>query len=75
MGSFSSDNSIEFIRFERQSSRCAPCGKILTKGNFGKGTKGAWEAHHIDGDPDNNNLANYACLCINPPEECHKKAH
>ncbi|MDD2890227.1 MAG: hypothetical protein PHE49_06270 [bacterium] len=35
---------------------------------------GAWHAHHIDGDNDNNDIGNCACVCINEPN-CHLKAH
>jgi hypothetical protein len=75
MGRFSEDNSIEYSAFERQRHCCALCGKELVPENFEKGTKGAWAAHHINGDPEDHNLSNCACLCINEPENCHLFAH
>lgn len=71
MGAFSRDNSIEYERFDRQGGRCALCGKALVRANFDKGDRGAWHAHHIDGDWQYNALANCAVVCINNPENCH----
>ena len=46
------------------------CGKTLSKENQGRETGwGAWEAHHKDGNPDNNELSNCEVLCW----ECHKQ--
>jgi len=73
MGSFSSDNSIEKERFYRQRRRCALCAKIIFFENYQKGDKGAWVAHHIDGNPNNCKFSNCACVCINEPENCHLK--
>lgn len=73
MGSFSQANSIECERFKRQKGRCAWCDKELSLDNYRKADKGGWEAHHIDGNPDNNALGNCAVVCINEPENCHLK--
>lgn len=67
MGTFSSDNSIESVRFQRQKKRCAVCGHKIAWSNFQIGTKGSWDAHHIDGNPNNNQLSNCACVC----SSCH----
>lgn len=73
MGSFSTDNSIEKKRFRRQREKCALCAKIIFFENYQKGDKGAWVAHHIDGNPNNCKFSNCACVCINEPENCHLK--
>ena len=75
MGCFSRDNSVEQEAFDRQGGLCAGCEKRLSRLNFEKGDPGAWHAHHIDGDPANNTVRNCACLCVNPPENCHLWAH
>lgn len=62
------------LRFQKQKSKCALCDKNLVFNNRDKGTVGAWHAHHIDGDNDNNDIGNCACVCINEPN-CHLKAH
>jgi len=54
-----------------EKSKCAACGKEIVYSNYEKGDRGAWHAHHIDGNPDNNVLSNCACVCINEPENCH----
>lgn len=69
MGSFPKDIMEE--RFNRQQRKCALCNKDITFENYDYGTRGAWHAHHIDGDQQNNNLSNCACVCINDPENCH----
>lgn len=71
MGRFSVDNSIEARAFDRQGGLCGACGKKLCFEAFQTGDWGAWNAHHVDGDPLNNSISNCVCLCINPPEECH----
>lgn len=71
MGRFSADNSIEFAAFARQGGVCAICGKLLVIDAFEIGHRGAWHAHHIDGDPANNSVENCAAVCINAPERCH----
>ena len=58
-------------RFVKQGGRCACCGKLLVSRNRDLGSQGAWHAHHIDGDTDNNVLSNCAVVCINDPENCH----
>lgn len=75
MGRFSIDNSIEYEAFCLQNGLCARCGKMLTWSNIIKGQRGAWNAHHIDANLNNNDVSNCACLCINEPQSCHKWAH
>lgn len=71
MGRFSRDNSIEAAAFERQNGLCGACGKALKWECFERGDRGAWTAHHIDANPNNNTLSNCVCLCVNEPEDCH----
>ncbi len=75
MGRFSKDNIIEFKAFDRQDGLCALCGKELVRENYESGAKGAWAAHHINNDPEDNRLSKCACLCINKPDNCHLYAH
>ena len=58
-------------RFARQGETCACCGKRLSLGNRDRGLRGAWHAHHIDGNRYNDRLSNCAVVCINAPENCH----
>lgn len=62
---------ISVERFDKQNAQCALCDKEIVWLNTKKGEKGAWAAHHIDGDADNNVLSNCACVCINDPQNCH----
>lgn len=71
MSRFSKDNSVEGERFRRQAGRCALCRKKLVFAAFEVGDRGAWHAHHIDGNPTNNTLGNCAVLCL----KCHHEAH
>jgi len=71
MGSFSPDNSIESARFNKQGGRCALCGKEIGFEYQDTEEMGAWYAHHIDGDLENNELENCAAVCIGEPENCH----
>ena len=71
MGRFTDDDRIEYDRLYKQAGKCAACGDPLTKESRTKGEQGAWQAHHIDGDPDNNDLSNCTVLCINDPNSCH----
>lgn len=64
-----SDDVIEFA-FDRQGRLCAACGKTLSYENYEKGDRGAWHAHHIDRDHNNDHPDNCACLCVNDPN-CH----
>ena len=74
MGAFSNDNRIEAIRFNRQQGKCAVCGKQLVWSNYEVGKRGSWDAHHIDGDPQNNVLSNCACVCSSCHfYECHSE--
>lgn len=57
-------------RFTVQGNRCALCGKELVFENSDQGDRGAWHAHHIDGNPENDDIDNCACVCINDPN-CH----
>ena len=43
------------------------CGKELVWGNRGKESKGSWEVNYLDGDTNNNSIANCAILC----RPCH----
>src|SRR5438552_676274 len=68
--------------FDRQShfkgsdvSNCGDCGKEIYWGSSQKSQKGAWQAHHVNGDNEDHRLDNCVCLCINEPENCHLKAH
>lgn len=61
-------------RWDRQDGQCARCGKTLEPYNRDKSLRGAWHAHHIDGDPSNSTAHNLAILCINTPN-CHLWAH
>jgi len=71
MGAFSRGNVIEYARFDKQCGKCALCGKRLVRANYNRGHRGAWNAHHIDGNPRNSVMSNCAAVCINPPENCH----
>ena len=71
MGAFSSDDTIEQERFERQGGHCACCDKELVWESSKPGGRGAWHAHHIDGNSKNNALANCAVVCINETRNCH----
>ena len=42
---------------------CERCRKSLVWANRGRVGIGAWEAHHIDGNPDNDMLTNCEILC------------
>ena len=48
---------------------CEGCRKPLVWGNRGRTGEGAWEAHHIDGNPNNNSLTNCRIICW----PCHEK--
>lgn len=64
------DDTLEIVFYTRQKEKCAGCGKKLIWENRDKGDTGAWHAHHMDKNEDNNKSTNIACLCINPPN-CH----
>ena len=68
MNDFSPENVEK--RFDRQTSKCALCGKLLVYENSKRNERGAWAAHHIDGIRRHNNITNCACVCINRPN-CH----
>lgn len=67
--------SLVWARFHAfQRTQCAYCGEDLVYDNRDKeGARGAWHAHHIDGNPRNNSFENCACLCVNDPDNCHLK--
>lgn len=71
MGAFSRDNKIERKRFRKQQGLCALCDKRLCYENLHPDQPGAWQAHHIDGNPDNNTMRNCAAVCIGGVERCH----
>ena len=43
------------------------CNKELVWENRGRSGRGAWEAHHIDSNPNNDKLTNCQILCW----DCH----
>ncbi len=45
------------------------CAKQLVWENRGRTGQGAWEAHHIDGDPNNDYIANCQIICW----DCHSQ--
>lgn len=47
------------------------CSDLLVWGNRGREGLGAWEAHHKDGNSNNDSLANCEILCW----ECHEEIH
>lgn len=53
--------------FERQDGLCALCGRQLNRVR-------AWDAHHINGDPDDDRTDNCALLC-REANNCHLAAH
>ena len=61
--------------FERQSGRCGLCGQGLVFANYDHGHRGAWHAHHINGQPRDDRLLNCVALCRNPDGGCHFEAH
>jgi hypothetical protein len=61
--------------FTRQRERCGFCGKKISGPNHVRGTQGAWQAYHVNGNPTDNRLSNCVCLCVNDPENCHHVAH
>ncbi len=44
------------------------CNKELVWDNRGRGGRGCWEAHHLDGDNNNNSITNCAIFCWS----CHR---
>lgn len=61
--------------FYRQNGRCGLCGKQLVLVNYMKGHRGAYNAHHVNGNNEDHRLSNCVCLCINEPDSCHLEAH
>ena len=61
------DAFLALVKF-RANHTCEECGE--TKFNCGRGGK-KLHAHHIDGNPSNNCLANGKALCVS----CHAKEH
>ena len=43
------------------------CNKLLDWNSRGRVGAGGWEAHHKDGNPDNDSIVNCAILCW----DCH----
>ena len=63
---------IAWERFVKQGKRCGYCRKRIYWPNFQRNHgKGAFHAHHIDGDDTNNFLSNCVCLCVGGRENCH----
>ena len=49
--------------------KCERCGEMLVWDNRGRVGTGCWEAHHIDGDSNNDSLTNCKILCW----PCHEE--
>lgn len=73
---FSEDVVKDCFRIARDKCECRRkshnhpynyCGKELVWENRGRSGRGAWEAHHIDGNPEHDTHSNCAILCW----ECH----
>jgi hypothetical protein len=61
--------------FDRQNGVCGLCGKEIVFNNYELSDRGAWHAHHVNGNSKSNYLGNCVCLCINYPQNCHLTAH
>ena len=44
------------------------CNKNLDWGKRGRGSDGYWEAHHLDGNPNNDSVGNCGIFCWS----CHE---
>lgn len=47
----------------RANGKCENCGKNLEFKNRGRNGLGAWEAHHKDGNENNDSWSNCKILC------------
>jgi hypothetical protein len=51
------------------SGKCERCGKKLAWSDRGSAGVGTWQAHHIDGNPNNDAITNCKILC----GPCHER--
>jgi hypothetical protein len=72
MGAFPED--ITRRAFDRQGGRCGLCGKPILWPLAESAGKGAWHAHHANGDDTDHRLENCVCLCLSKPR-CNARAH
>ena len=63
-----SDETVEGA-WKRCGGRCEKCGVKLIKSNRGREGEGCWEAHHKDGNSENDKPENCQILCW----PCHEK--
>lgn len=61
------DSVVEAV-WQIVNGKCEKCGKQLVWDNRGREDRGAWEAHHIDGNPNNNTHSNCRILYW----DCHR---
>ena len=61
-----SDGTIE-AEWRIVSGKCEKCGKALYWEQRGRTGSLAWEAHHRDGNPENDSIINCRILCW----DCH----
>lgn len=54
--------------FDNAGGKCEKCKKQLSWENRGREGWGKWEAHHKNGNPDDDRLANCQIICW----DCHK---
>ena len=62
-------NEVILAAWARAGGKCERCGKSLKFENRGREGWGAWEAHHKDGNENNDAISNCEILCW----ECHSK--
>ena len=67
--------SIVSAQFDAQGGCCALCGKRLAWTAYLPGDRGAWHAHHVNGDPMDHRPENCVLLCVGGEERCHLAAH
>lgn len=58
-------------QFRLQQGRCALCGQQIVQQRRGSRMSGGWEAHHIDGNGNNDSAINCACVHSNDEYDCH----
>lgn len=56
--------------WEIVGGKCEGCGKKLAWSDRGSAGAGTWQAHHIDGNTNNNTHSNCKILC----GPCHERA-
>lgn len=56
-------DTIVDAQFTIAGGTCEKCDKEVIKSYRGRDVVGAWEAHHKDGDPNNDGESNCAILC------------